>query len=94
MFWFGYVILGMGLFLLGHYAGIRYIPEFVELVVARTLNLSKDYSDSEVEDDENVSFSMGDDSGLKESNGFLFIEDEVLQIEYQSQDSILGLFQC
>jgi len=38
-FWALYSIFGWGLFLLGHYAGLRYAPQFVEMATQRTRNM-------------------------------------------------------
>ena len=35
-FWSLYVVFGWGLFLLGHYAGLRFAPDFVALAMERT----------------------------------------------------------
>lgn len=90
-FWAGYVISGWGLFLLGHYAGLRYAPEVLQMAMERTKLLASKKYDSYVEDDVNVSFTVADSSGLMESQGLAFIEDDELVIEYQNVDSVLGL---
>ncbi|MDP2286217.1 MAG: 2TM domain-containing protein, partial [Pseudohongiella sp.] len=38
-FWAIYSVFGWGLFLLGHYAGLRYAPQFVEMAMQRTRNM-------------------------------------------------------
>ncbi|GJM13406.1 MAG: hypothetical protein DHS20C12_18090 [Pseudohongiella sp.] len=90
-FWSGYVVLGMGLFLLGHYAGIRYAPEFVEMALERSRGLAKDYYHDQYMDEENMTFSVWDSSGLLESDGMLSFSDGALNVEYQTSDSVLGL---
>lgn len=92
VFWSGYVVLGMGLFLLGHYAGIRYAPEFVEMAFERSRNLARNSSDDQYVDERNVAFNVWDDSGLMESDGLISFADEKLRIEFQTSDSVLGLF--
>lgn len=92
VFWSGYVVLGMGLFLLGHYAGIRYAPEFVEMAFERGRDIAGDYYEGQYTDEENVAFNVWDDSGLMESDGLLSFEDGTLKVEYQTADSMLGLF--
>jgi len=91
VFWSGYVVLGMGLFLLGHYAGIRYAPEFVEMAFERSRGLAKNYYEDLNVDDENVAFTVGDSSGLLESEGLISLIDDTLRVEYQTADSVLGL---
>ncbi len=90
-FWAGYVVLGMGLFLLGHYAGVRYAPEFVEMAFERSRGLARSYSDDKYVDEANVAFNVWDDSGLMESDGLISFAVDTLTIEYQTADSILGL---
>lgn len=92
VFWSGYVLLGMGLFLLGHYAGIRYAPEFVEMAFERSRGIALNYYEDQYTDDANVAFNVWDDSGLMESDGLISYADDTLKIEYQTSDSVLGLF--
>ncbi len=92
VFWSGYVLLGMGLFLLGHYAGVRYAPEFVEMALERSRGLARNYYEDQYVDEENVAFNNWDSSGLLESDGLLSFADNTLRIEYQTSDSVLGLF--
>lgn len=91
-FWAGYVIFGMGLFLLGHYAGVRYAPDFVEMAFEHSQSLARNYYDEQFSDDLNVSFQISDSSGMMESDGLISFEDRILSIEYQTTDSVLGLF--
>ncbi len=91
VFWAGYMFFGWGLFLLGHYAGLRYAPEFVQMAMERTKLLANNKYQNFVEDDVNVSFTISDSSGLMESQGLAFVKEERLVIEYQNVDSILGL---
>lgn len=90
-FWAGYVLFGTGLFLLGHYAGLRYAPDFVEMATERTRAHAFGNLTSEPTDDANVSFTVSDPSGLMESWGLIYVENEKLIIEYQTSDSVLGL---
>ena len=39
VFWSGYVAFALGLFLLGHYAGVRFAPAFVEMTLERSRRL-------------------------------------------------------
>ena len=87
-----YVVLGMGLFLLGHDAGVRYAPEFVEMAFERSRSLSRTYSEDQYVDQVNVAFNVWDDSGLMESDCLISFDEETLRIEYQTADAILGLF--
>lgn len=90
-FWAGYVLFGTGLFLLGHYAGLRYAPEFVEMATERTRVHAFGYAPSLPTDESTVSFTVSDPSGLMESEGLIYVKDEKLIVEYQTSDSILGL---
>jgi len=92
VFWSGYVVLGMGLFLLGHYAGVRYAPEFVEMAFERSRGLARNYYEDQYVDDENMAFNVWDSSGLLESDGLISFTDATLKVEYQTTDSVLGLF--
>lgn len=89
VFWSGYVVLGMGLFLLGHYAGVRYAPEFVEMAIEH--GLGRHTIEEQYVDDANVAFNVWDDSGLMESDGLISYADKTLKIEYQTSDAVLGL---
>ena len=91
VFWAGYPLLGLGFFMLGHYAGLRYAPEFVALATEHTMNLANSNMASFSTDDANVTFKISDDFGLSESSGMIYVEDEHLLIEYQNYDSIIGL---
>ena len=91
-FWSAYVLFGMGLFVLGHYAGLRYAPDFVELAMERTRHLANSKYGEFFEDDVNVNFLVSDSMGLSETRGMLHLEDDHLMVEYQMADSILGVF--
>ena len=39
----GYVASALGLFLLGHYAGVRFAPEFVEMTLERSSGFARNY---------------------------------------------------
>jgi len=91
VFWAEYILLGWGLFLLGHYAGLRYAPEFVQMAMNRTQLLASDTFDEILHDNENVGFTVADASGLMGSEGLVFIEDDKVKIEYQTSDAVLGL---
>lgn len=92
VFWSGYVVLGLGLFLLGHYAGVRFAPEFVEMALERSRGLARNYYEDQYVDDENIAFNVWDSSGLLESDGLLSFANDTLKIEYQTTDSVLGIF--
>ena len=89
-FWSMYTIFGWGLFLLGHYAGLRYAPQFVEIEMERSEQLANNKYQQFFEDDGNVAFKSGDYSGLMESQGLISIENDKLVIEYQTFDSMVG----
>ena len=88
--WSLYVIFGWGLFLLGHYAGLRYAPGFVELAMERTQHVANNKFQQFFEDDNIVGFTVPDQMGLSESQGVVNVEDDKLVIEYQTLDSMIG----
>jgi len=90
-FWAGYVLFGTGLFLIGHYAGLRYAPDFVEMAIERTRMHTFGQTAILVAQDATVSFTVSDPSGLMESNGLVYIKGQQLHLEYQTSDSVLGL---
>ena len=90
-FWVGYVVLTWGLFLLGHYAGVRYAPEFVQMAMERTQQLSRQQVSSLVDDDPQVSFSFTDSSGLVTSEGMVSIEEGKLVVEHHKLDAVMGV---
>ena len=92
VFWSGYVAFALGIFLLGHYAGIRFAPEFVEMAVERSRGLARNYYEDQYVDDKNMAFNVWDSSGLLESDGLISFADDTLKIEYQTTDSVLGIF--
>lgn len=90
-FWAMYVTFGWGLFLLGHYAGLRYAPQFVEMAMQRTRNLL-DYKQHPLPDNEDrVLISTCDSMGMTETSGMLSLEEGKLLLEYQTIDAILGI---
>ncbi|MFT4862211.1 MAG: hypothetical protein ACI95C_001429 [Pseudohongiellaceae bacterium] len=91
-FWSGYIVVAMGLFLLGHYAGLRFAPEFLQRAVERTSELARNSATAYVNEDANVSFKIDGPSGFMESEGLVYLEDDHLKIEFQTYDSVLGLF--
>ncbi|NKB33161.1 MAG: hypothetical protein GKR91_08690 [Pseudomonadales bacterium] len=91
-FWAGYPLVALGFFMLGHYAGIRYAPEFVRLATEHTMNMANSKAEEFYAQDANVTFSISDDMGLSESTGMLYVEDDSLMVEYQHNDSILGIW--
>lgn len=91
-FWSGYIVVAMGLFLLGHYAGLRFAPEFLQKALERTSELARNSANAYMDVDENVSFKIDDPSGFMESEGIVYLDDDHLQIEFQTSDSFLGLF--
>ena len=90
-FWSMYVLFGWGLFLLGHYAGLRYAPQFVELAMERTQSMANSKYQEFFADDGNVGFSLYDPMGLTETSGLLSLEGEKLLMEYQTEDSMFGV---
>ena len=92
VFWSGYVLITMAIFLLGHYAGLRYAPEVLQMAVDHTKRIAKYKYKEIIEDDINVSFTVADSSGLMQSEGLIFIEDDRIIIEHQTMDSVLGIF--
>lgn len=97
-FWFFWVIFGTGIPLALHYAGLRFAPDLISLAAKNSWpgntwqGMQKPASETHFEDDVNVAFSVGDDSGLLESEGLVFIDGESLVIEHQTADAILGVF--
>ena len=91
VFWSGYVLITMGIFLLAHYAGLRYAPEVLQMAMDRTKRIAKSRYQGIIQDDVNVSFSVADSSGLMTSEGLLFIEEDQLIIEHQTVDSVVGI---
>ena len=92
VFWSGYVLITMAIFLLAHYAGLRYAPEVLQMAVDHTKRIAKYKYKEIIEDDINVSFTVADSSGLMQSEGLIFIEDDRIIIEHQTMDSVLGIF--
>ncbi|MFT5937888.1 MAG: hypothetical protein ACI85S_002964, partial [Pseudohongiellaceae bacterium] len=90
-FWAGYVLFGTGLFLLGHYAGLRYAPDFVEMAIERTRIHAFGHPHLPVTADANVNFTVSDPSGFMESAGLIYIKNGQLHLEYQTSDSFFGL---
>jgi len=89
--WALYSIFGWGLFLLGHYAGLRYAPQFVEMATQRTRNMMDMGEFSHVDGDEQVLFSTLDSLGMTDTSGIIRLDDGKLIVEYQTIDAILGL---
>lgn len=92
-FWSMSVLFGWGLFLLGHYAGLLYAPQFVELAMERTQNLANNRVQEFFADDGTVGFKVLDNWDLTETDGMITCEDDKLVVEYQSQDSLIGIWQ-
>jgi len=90
-FWALYSIFGWGLFLLGHYAGLRYAPQFVEMATQRTRNMMDMGDHVPVDGDQLVQFSTSDSLGMTDTSGIIRLEDDKLIIEYQTIDALLGL---
>lgn len=90
-FWAIYVVFGWGLFLLGHYAGLRYAPQFVEMAMQRTRNMMDIEHQSSEGGDEQVLFTTSDAMGMTETSGMIRLEDGKLVVEYQTIDAIMGL---
>lgn len=91
-FWSMYMLFGWGLFVLGHYAGLRYAPQFVELAMERTQSLANNKYQEFFAEDGNVGFTISDSTGLTETTGLLSLEDSNLVVEYQTLDSVLGIW--
>ncbi len=89
-FWALYVVFGWGLFLLGHYAGLRYAPQFVEMAMQRTREMVDNKIQTGNEEDQ-VLFSTSDSMGMTETTGMLSIEEDKLLLEYQTIDAVLGV---
>ncbi len=90
VFWSMYVLFGWGLFLLGHYAGLRYAPQFVELAMERTSHLANAKYQEFFDDDGNVGFTVADPMGLTETQGLVNLEGDKVVVEYQTLDSMMG----
>ena len=90
-FWSMYVLFGWGLFLLGHYAGLRYAPQFVEMAMDRTRQLANNHYQAMFEDDANIGFTSSDSTGMSETQGLISLEGDNLILEYQTMDAFLGL---
>ena len=92
VFWSGYVAFALGLFLLGHYTGVRFAPAFVEITLERCRNLARYYYEDQYMDDKNIVLNVWDISGLLESDGLLSSAGNILKIACQTNDSVLGIF--
>jgi transposase-like protein len=90
-FWAMYVVFGWGLFLLGHYAGLRYAPQFVEMAMQRTRDLMDNTQQTMANTDDRVLFTTSDSMGMTETSGMLSLEGDKLILEYQTVDAILGV---
>lgn len=90
VFWSMYMLFGWGLFLLGHYAGLRYAPQFVELAMQRTSSLANAKYQEFFDDDGNVGFTVSDPMGLTETQGLVNLEGNKVVVEYQTLDSMVG----
>ena len=89
-FWALYVVFGWGLFLLGHFAGLRNAPQFVEMAMQRT----REMVDNKIQngsEEEQVLFSTSDSMGMTETTGMLRVEADKLIVEYQTIDAVLGV---
>jgi len=90
-FWAMYVVFGWGLFLLGHYAGVRYAPQFVEIAMQRTREMANSQYQNLFDNEDQVLVSTSDAMGMTETSGMLTLEDDKLVLEYQTVDAILGV---
>jgi hypothetical protein len=90
-FWAMYSVFGWGLFLLGHYAGLRYAPQFVEMAMQRARNLMDLQQQNIADTDEQVLFSTTDSLGMTETSGMLRLDAGKLVMEYQTIDALLGV---
>lgn len=90
-FWAMYVTFGWGLFLLGHYAGLRYAPQFVDMAMQRTRKMMDTNQQTIPEGEDRVLVSTSDSMGMTETSGMLTLEEGKLVLEYQTEDAILGV---
>ena len=90
-FWAMYSVFGWGLFLLGHYAGLRYAPQFVEMAMQRARNLMDLQQQNSADTDEQVLFSTTDSLGMTETSGMLRFDAGKLVMEYQTIDALFGV---
>lgn len=90
-FWSMYVVFGWGLFLLGHYLGLRYAPQFVELAMQHTRRIGSNTYQNLLDSEDQVLFSSSDSHGLSDTQGMVSLEDGKVIIEYQTADAMLGL---
>jgi transposase-like protein len=90
-FWSMYVVFGWGLFLLGHYLGLRYAPQFVELAMQHTRRIGSNTYQNLLDSEDQVLFSTADSAGLSDTQGMVSLEDGKVVIEYQTADAMLGL---
>lgn len=90
-FWALYVIFGWGLFLAGHYAGLRYAPQFVELAMQRTREVVDNQYQNLFDNEDVVSISTSDSMGMTDTQGMLTLEEDKLMLEYQTMDAMLGI---
>lgn len=90
-FWAMYVVFGWGLFLLGHYAGIRYAPQFVEIAMQRTREMANNKYQNLFDSEDQVLISTSDAMGMTETSGMISLEEDQLMLEYQTIDAMLGV---
>ncbi len=90
-FWSLYVVFGWGLFLLGHYLGLRYAPRFVELAMQHTRRIGSNTYQNFLDSEEQVLFSTSDSANLSDTQGMISLEDDKVIVEYQTADALIGL---
>jgi len=90
-FWAMYSVFGWGLFLLGHYAGLRFAPQFVEMAMQSARNLMDLQQQNSADTEELVLFSLTDSLGMTETSGMLRLDDGKFLLEYQTVDAMFGL---
>lgn len=86
-----YVVFGWGLFVLGHYAGLRYAPEFVDMAMQRTRELASNKYQNLFDSENQVLVTTSDPMGMTETSGMIRLEDDHLILEYQTVDAVLGV---
>lgn len=85
------VIFVWGLFLLGHYISLRYAPQFVESAMQRSRGMVGEQYQNLFDHDDRVIFSTRDPMGLTDTQGMLSIEGDILKLEYQTKDAMIGM---
>jgi len=90
-FWSLYVFFSWGLFLLGHYLGLRYAPQFVELAMQHTRRIGSNTYQNMLDSEDQVIFNNTDSMGLSDTQGMISLEEQNIVVEYQTVDTMLGV---